>query len=134
MENLEELVYFSLQEVTQPLDQLGPKSPKAQSFLHSPPQSMLQVMEAVNQPTWRAKMPLNVAAPLHDLPKYLERVLPKFDPRKGISIEDHMKSFYVTLSLLNVEHEDIVCKLFPYTFDPRASSWYFSLQANSITD
>ena len=27
VENLEELLYFSLQEITQPLDQLGPKSP-----------------------------------------------------------------------------------------------------------
>ena len=38
VENLEELVDFFLQEITQPLDQLGPESPMDQVFLHSPPQ------------------------------------------------------------------------------------------------
>ena len=36
------------------------------------------------------------------------------------------------MNLLNVYHEDVVCILFQYTFEPKASSWYFSLQANSI--
>ena len=79
-------------------------------------------------------MPLNLAAPLHDLPKHPERVLPKFDPRKGVSAEYHLKSFYLALNLLNVEYEDVVCRIFPYTFEPKASSWYFSLQANSIVN
>ena len=83
VENLEELVEFSFQEITQPLNQLGPESPTDQAFPNSPPQSTLQVMAVVNQPAWRARMPLNLVAPLHDLPKKLKRVLPKFDPGKG---------------------------------------------------
>ena len=70
---------------------------------------------------------------MHDCPKHLDRVLPKFDPRRGISIEDHLKSFYLALEILKVEHEDVVCIIFPYTFEPKASSWFFSLQANSMT-
>ena len=129
VEILEELFDLSLQEITEPLDQLGPKSPRAQVFPQSPP----QIMDAsVNQPAWKARTPLNLDAPLHDLPKYPERVLPNFDPGKGISLEDHLNFFYPTLSLLNFEHEYIVCILIPYTFEPRASSWYFILQANSI--
>ena len=73
-----------------------------------------------------------MVVPLHDLPKHPERVLRKFDPGKGISVEYHLKSFYLALGLLNVEHENVVCRLFPYTFDPKESSWFFSLQANSI--
>ena len=88
----------------------------------------------INQPVWRAITPLNLAAPLHDLPKHPECVLLKFDPRNRISAEDHLKSFYLTLDLLNVEHEDVVCSLFPYTFEPIESSWFFSLQANSIAN
>ena len=61
-------------------------------------------------------------------------MLPKFDPEKGIYVEDHLKIVYLTLNILNIEHEDVFCRLFPYTFDPRASSWYFSLQDNSIAD
>ena len=37
VENLKELLYFSLQEITEPLYQLGPESPTAQVFFHSPP-------------------------------------------------------------------------------------------------
>ena len=81
----------------------------------------------VNRPPCRERMPLNLVSSLHDSPKNPERVLPKFDPEKGVSTKDHLKSFYLTLNLLNIEHEDVLCRLFPYTFEPRASSWYFSL-------
>ena len=33
-----------------------------------------------------------------------------------------------------VEHEDVVCRLFPHTLKGKAASWYFSLPANSITN
>ena len=86
----------------------------------------------VNQLAWRFKIPLNLAAPLHDFPKHPKRLLPKFDLGKDISVEDHLKSFYLALDLLNVEHEDVVCRLFPYTFKPKSSSCFFNLQGNSI--
>ena len=113
MENLEELVDLSIQEIVQPIDQLGLESPAASVFMQSPPPYPPQIMVAFNQPTWKARTPLNLAAPLHDLPKH-----PKFDPRKGVSAEDHLKSFYLSLNLLNVEYENVVCKLFQYTFEP----------------
>jgi hypothetical protein len=34
---------------------------------------------------------------------------------------------------MNVEHEDVMCKLFPYTFEGKSSTWYFSLLQASIT-
>ena len=91
-------------------------------------------MVVVNQPVWRAIIPLNLDAPLHDLPKLPKKVLPKFDPRKGVSVKDHLHNFYMALNLLNVDHDDVVCILFQYTFEPKASSWHFSLQANSIVN
>ena len=80
-------------------------------------------MDVVNQPAWRARTPRNLAAPLHALPKHPKRVLPKFDPGKGVSVEDHLQNFYLALNLLNVDHEDVVCRIFHYTFEPKASSW-----------
>ena len=71
---------------------------------------------------------------MHDLPKHPEKVLPRFDPRKGVSVEDHLKGFYLDFNLLNVGYEDVVCRIFPYTFEPKAYSWYFSLKANSIVN
>jgi hypothetical protein len=34
---------------------------------------------------------------------------------------------------MKVQHEDVVCRLFPYTFDNSASTWYFNLTVGSIT-
>ena len=49
-------------------------------------------------------------------------------------MDDHLQSFYLALEILAVEHEDVVCRLFPHTFETKASSWYFGLQANYITN
>ena len=84
------------------------------------------------KPSWRERMSLNLASPLHDLPKHPERVLAKFDPGKGVSIEDQLKRFYMALNLLNVDYEDVVCIIFQYTFEPKSSSWYFSLKSYSV--
>ena len=34
---------------------------------------------------------------------------------------------------MNVEHEDVVCRLFAYTLIGKASTWFFSLSQRSIT-
>ena len=34
---------------------------------------------------------------------------------------------------MNVQHEDVVCRLFPLTFEGKAVVWYFSLTQGSIT-
>ena len=70
VENLEELVDLSIQEIVHPLDQLGLESPTVLVLCHSQPQCPPQIMDSINQPTWRARTPLNLAAPLHDLPKH----------------------------------------------------------------
>ena len=86
------------------------------------------------QPYWRARTPLNLAPPLHALPPNPEKSLPKFDPGEGISVEDHLQIFFLALELLLVEHDDVVCKLFPHSFKAKVASWYFKLQADSITN
>jgi hypothetical protein len=34
---------------------------------------------------------------------------------------------------MNFQHEDVVCRIFPYTFENSASAWYFNLSIMSIT-
>ena len=87
-----------------------------------------------NPPSWRARTTINLAPPLHDFPKHPEKDLPNFDPEKVIFVEDQLQSFYLALEILAIEHEDVVCRLFPHTFEAKASTWYFGLQANSIVD
>jgi hypothetical protein len=76
---------------------------------------------------------LNLVKPLHDIPKHLERLLPKFDTDTSRSLEDHVKNFFLDTHLLDVHYEDVVCRIFPYTFENNASTWYFNLPASSIT-
>jgi hypothetical protein len=35
---------------------------------------------------------------------------------------------------MNVQHEDVVCRIFLYNFENSASTWYFNLPVGSITN
>ena len=61
-----------------------------------------------------------------------EKLLPKFDPDNDVSPEDHIRQFMVSLRLMDVQHKDVVCRLFLHTFVRKASTWFFSLTAGSI--
>ena len=95
VEDLEELVEAALQEVDQPLNQLGPDTPyysPVHTLVPSPPHSPPRIMAHVNAnqpnppPAWRARSPLNLTPPLHDLPQAFEKMLPKFDPSENILV------------------------------------------------
>ena len=86
-------------------------------------------------PAWRARSPLNLTPPFHNLPQAFEKLLPKFDPEGMLSVDDHLQSFYLALEGLRAgEYEDVVCRLFPHTLKGAAASCYFGLPANSIPD
>ena len=68
----------------------------------------------------------------HRFPKNPKKWLLKFNPDDKIPVEDHIKSFMQAIRLRNVIYEDMVCRLLPYTFEGKASTWYFSLEASSI--
>ena len=124
--NLEELVETALQEVVQPLNQVYPNTPffsPVHTPIHSPPHSPPRLMAGINAnqppnppnppPTWKARSPLNIALPLHDLPQAFEKTLSKFDPNDNILVDDHLQSFYLAIEGLKArEHKDVVCRLF----------------------
>jgi hypothetical protein len=60
-------------------------------------------------------------------------MLPKYDPETSGLPEDHIKKFILVIRLMNVQHEDVVCILFPYMFENSASTWYFNFPVGSIT-
>jgi hypothetical protein len=86
---------------------------------------------AINRP-WLAMDAIAVPKSQHPLPKHPKKLFPKFDPDNDITPEDHIKLFMLSLRLLEVQHEDVVCRLFPYTFVGQASTWFFSLAPGSI--
>ena len=86
-------------------------------------------------PAWRARSPLNLTPPLHNLPQDFDKLLPKFDPKEKTVVDDHLQSFYLAVEgLRDGEYQDVVYILFPHTLKGAAASWYFSLPANSIPD
>ena len=87
---------------------------------------------APKQP-WLTIIALSIPSPPNPLPTHLEETPPKFDPDKDILPEDHIKQFMLPLNLMNVQHEDVVCRLFYFNFQGKASSWFFSLSLRSIT-
>ena len=87
-------------------------------------------MEA-NRP-WSPVDSIAVPGAQHPLPKHPKKLLPKLDPNNDVTPKDHIKQFMLSLRLMDVQHKDVVCKLFPYTFVDKASTWFFSLTTGSI--
>ena len=87
---------------------------------------------AANQP-WIFVDAISIHGSQHPLPKHSKKLLPIFDPNNYVLPEDHIKQFMLYLTLLNVEHGDVVCKLFPYTLQGKASTWFSILSQRSIT-
>jgi hypothetical protein len=157
---VEDLVYFSLTEIDQPLSFI-PETP-----LVTPPTSTYSDVEdsesggassnsensdiesdnmgdnneevpevndqPVNNHPWLARDSLALPGRLHHFPRHPEKLLPKFDPETSGLPEDHIKKFILAIRLMNVQHEDVVCRLFPYMFENSSSTWYFNLPVGSI--
>jgi hypothetical protein len=51
---------------------------------------------------WLLPDVVSIPGVLHDLPKHPEKFLPKFDPEKKDSAEDHVKKFLLAIRLQNV--------------------------------
>jgi hypothetical protein len=81
-------------------------------------------------------MPLNIAT-IHYLKWGFEtrgvtKWLPKFDLESKQSAEDHIKKFMLVVRIQSVKHKYFVRRLFPYTFEGNALTWYFSQQPQTI--
>jgi hypothetical protein len=87
----------------------------------------------LNNKPWLAKDALALPRLVDNLPRNPEKLLPKFDPETSRLPEDHIKKFILAIRLMNILHEYIVCRFFPYTFENSASTWYFNLPVGSIT-
>ena len=84
-----------------------------------------------NQP-WFERYSLVILGWMHNLPKHLEQLLPKFDPKTFALPEDHIKKFILAIRLMNVQQKYVMCRIFPYTSENSSSTWYFNLQVGSI--
>jgi hypothetical protein len=81
----------------------------------SQPSTPTTPMENQNNPArpWLDQDVVVVPRAQHPLPKHPEKWLPKFDPDSKQIVEDHIKKFMLPIRFCNVEHEDVVYRLFP---------------------
>ena len=76
-------------------------------------------------PTWESNTALNLNGPLHELPRKVVAILPNFDGEGNITTLEHIIKYESILCLLNITYEDVVCRLFPFTFEGKVSYWYY---------
>ena len=77
--------------------------------------------------------PLAISGPQNPLPKNPNRLLPKFDPDNDILPKTHLDKFMLAMNIMNVQHEDVACRLFCLTLQGKASSLFFNLLFGPIT-
>jgi hypothetical protein len=104
------------------------------AFSLSQPSTPPTPMANPNNPTrpWLDQDAVAIPRPQHPLLKHLEKWLPKSDPNSKQVVEDHIKKFMLSIRLHSVKHKNVVCRIFPYTFEGNASTWYFSQQPHTI--
>jgi hypothetical protein len=143
------LIYFSITEIQYPLD-LIPGMPvddvsEPNNFSEKEEfNSESEDMEGKNDHNEERGNPpldnqpllerdaLSLSRPVHNLPRHPKKFLPKFDPETYGFPKDHIKKFILAIKLMNVLHEEMVCRIFPYTLENSASTWYFNLPVGSI--
>jgi hypothetical protein len=70
-----------------------------------------------NNHSWLVRDSLSILGQVHNIPRHPEKLLHKFDLETSRVPEDNINKFILAIKLMNVQHEDVVCILFPYTFE-----------------
>ena len=82
---------------------------------------------------------LNKYAPLpfpqvfHDMPQDYLKLLPWFTGEESTSAQKHIEDFCAFSENVNVEHLDVVLRLFVQYLDGEARKWFKSLANNVVT-
>lgn len=104
----------------------SPSSTKTSSSRQIP------IMAQNPQRPWKNIGVVRMARPLHKLLSHPEKWLPKFNLDDGLPAKEHINNFMLSINLNEVVEEDVVARLFHYTLQGSAGSWYFSLPWGSI--
>lgn len=89
--------------------------------------------EAAKVLRWLRSCPIALEGDQHELPKDYERRFQRFNPDSLSTAEDHIQKYTDTLKRMQIEYEDVACRMFPSNLEGRAMDWYISLPNASIT-
>jgi hypothetical protein len=62
-----------------------------------------------------------------------EDLLPRFYEGENDSLVEHVHEFHALMQQLDIHHEDILMKMFMYSWEGYARKWYRTLPASSIS-
>ena len=69
---------------------------------------------------------------MYELPRKEVDLLPRFKGEGNASANEHIKKYESIICLLNVVHEDVVCRLFPLTLKGKAFYWFNVFPIHSV--
>ena len=89
-------------------------------------------MTSAQIPAWEFNNALSLQGPLHELPRKGVDLLPRFKGEGNASANEHIRKYESIICLLNVVHEDVVCRLFPLTLEGKDFCWFNVLPIHSV--
>ena len=81
---------------------------------------------------WESNNALSLQGPLHELPRKAVVLLPRFKGEGSASANENIGKYESIICLLNIVHEDVVCKLFPLTLKGKAFYWFNVFPIHSV--
>ena len=97
-------------------------------IMAQPPPTRMELIVATRYVPLVLPKPLN-ALPQGDYLKYLPKFMGEGD---GMTVEEHLVSFYNYADNQNIEHEDVWTRLFVQSLDDEARKRFSNLPAGSI--
>ena len=77
--------------------------------------------------------PLALPQVLNDMPQDYLKILPRFNWENESDAQKHLETFFSFAENFNVEHLDVVLRLFVQSLDGEAQKWFKTLASCSIT-
>ena len=77
--------------------------------------------------------PLALPQVLNDMPQDYLKLLPRFTGEDSTSTQRHIENFRAFAKNVNVEHLDVVLRLFIQSLDGESQKWFKSLVNNTVT-
>ena len=79
--------------------------------------------------------PLILPTPLNAmLTGEYQKYRPKFTGTEGVTVEEHLKSFYSYANNLDISEDDVWMRVFVQSLDGEARKWFRELTPRSIVD
>lgn len=79
-------------------------------------------------------MPLGtIPGGIHDFPRNPDKFCSKFYYLGGRMANEHIEAFKDAVVRNNIEHQDVLYRIFPYSLGKNEYNWYLTLPTNSIS-